>query len=904
MVRRIVPWLLVAGVVHAGGLPTHLEMGEVTLPIRVIDTPSGLRIVAEQDRSARRAAVVVVVDTGAADDPPGQEGLAHLVEHLGFRARVDGKHPFTDSLDLAGVGTWNAFTEHDLTTFYSLGATAALPASLRLEVARALDPLRGVDAATFDVEREVVRNELRQRDEQGTISAVGAELAAALYPTGHRYARPVIGTEASLSRLTLEAAREFVRERYQPHRMTLVVAGDLDLSQIGKLLEDNLPRTLLEDAPDGARVQGSRIATPPPVPDLPPGPRVRRIAGPADVPSLIIGWSLPQGFGKDGYLEQFAATVLEAFTSSAFDDDDVLALRTSLAREKSGSTLVLTVTLASGKNPEAAMDRVLDQVYRTWSGQGAWGDSVTLARGHQLQLNRLARFAVVDLARTAESLLDRSLGRARFTHLIGDPTYLRSELKAIGSLGAGEIPSFSYRWFDRGRARAVYVEPLGVSESSAGSIPAVFSSSIQRVAVPPDALERHIVPPGAETRTFRLPTGLEVVLATRRSAPLVAVTLTSRGGRSDAEPLGSAELVQLGAWVRDRRDTFESSTGLLSSRWTERGARVFQFRAANGNLENALATLARTVESLEGGAPDTGYHFWHKERLTKVFALPRQRAERELLRALYGSSPLGRVADPAELERLPSDGPGAWNKRTLTPRNSVLVVSGDLVPTEAQAAVERQLGSWNRPGDPLGELPLPPGSEGAEPRIIKSARPGARLTEVTLACAVRIHSESERAAFEVLGEDIRSRLHQTARTSLGASYGFGAKIVLERAVGELRVTGDVDERGLVRVLALTRHEAGQLGAATLPADRFDLARWRQGIRTTAQLEHADTLGWAIGADRLSGLPADAREQYGATLGRLTPEDVTRAAAQCRRTAVVQLLGEPAVLDRAVQSTGG
>jgi predicted Zn-dependent peptidase len=451
----------------------------------------------------------------------------------------------------------------------------------------------------------------------------------------------------------------------------------------------------------------------------------------------------------------------------------------------------------------------------------------------------------------------------------------------------------------------VYVEPLGVSASPAGSIPAVFSSSIQRVAVPPDALERNIVPPGAETRTFRLPTGLEVVLATRRSAPLVAVTLTSRGGRADAEPLGSAELVQLGAWVRDRRGTFESSTGLLSSRWTERGSRVFQFRAANGNLENALAMLARTVESLRGGGgPDVGYHFWHKERLTKLFALPRQRAERELLRALYGLSPLGRVADPAELERLPNDGPGAWNERTLTPQNSVLVVSGDLVPSEAQAAVERQLGSWNRPGDPLGELPLPPGAEGAEPRIVKSARPGARLTEVTLACAVRIHSETERAALEVLGEDIRSRLHQTARTSLGASYGFGAQVKLERAVGELRVTGDVDERGLVRILALTRHEAGQLGAATLPADRFDLARWRRGIRTTAQFEHADILGQEIGADRLSGLPADARERYGATLGRLTPDEVTRAAAQCRRTAVVQLLGEPAVLERAVQSTGG
>src|SRR5215831_15020367 len=117
MVRRIVPWLLMAGVARAGGLPTHMEMRDLALPVRVLATPSGLRVIAEQDRSAPRAVVVVVVDTGAADDPPGQEGLAHLVEHLAFRARLDGKHPYTDLLDLAGAGTWNASTTHDLTTY-------------------------------------------------------------------------------------------------------------------------------------------------------------------------------------------------------------------------------------------------------------------------------------------------------------------------------------------------------------------------------------------------------------------------------------------------------------------------------------------------------------------------------------------------------------------------------------------------------------------------------------------------------------------------------------------------------------------------------------------------------------------------------------------------------------------
>src|SRR5262249_25332437 len=192
---------------------------------------------------------------------------------------------------------------------------------------------------------------------------------------------------------------------------------------------------------------------------------------------------------------------------------------------------------------------------------------------------------------------------------------------------------------------------------------------------------------------------------------------------------------------------------------------------------------------------------------------------REIRQAVYGSSTLGRGADPAELERLPGGAWDAWSERTLNPKNSLLVVSGDLDPVQAEAAVQGQLGGWKSDGVVLGPLPAPPGDDREGPRIQKSARPGAKLTEITLACAAPVSSENDLAALQVLGEDLRTRLHQTARTNLGASYGFGSRVLLERGVGELRVLGDVDDRGLVRVLALARHEAAQLGVAALSPER-------------------------------------------------------------------------------------
>ena len=80
-------------------------------------------------------------------------------------------------------------------------------------------PLEGVTSEVFDTERQVVRNELLERDEQGVVTAVSNRLTAALFPTGHPYARPVIGTEASLSTLSLEDAQAFIKTHYPIERL-------------------------------------------------------------------------------------------------------------------------------------------------------------------------------------------------------------------------------------------------------------------------------------------------------------------------------------------------------------------------------------------------------------------------------------------------------------------------------------------------------------------------------------------------------------------------------------------------------------------------------------------------------------------------------------------------------------
>lgn len=155
--------LLLAGCFHAPPQP-GLRMQGVKLPLDAYRLPSGMQVIIEEDHASPVVGVVAVVAAGNADDPVGKEGLAHLVEHLTYRARPDGKLQRRALLDFAAAGDVNATTDPDDTVYWAFGPARSLEGLIRIEANRLADPLAHLDAATFEVERNVVLNELAQGD--------------------------------------------------------------------------------------------------------------------------------------------------------------------------------------------------------------------------------------------------------------------------------------------------------------------------------------------------------------------------------------------------------------------------------------------------------------------------------------------------------------------------------------------------------------------------------------------------------------------------------------------------------------------------------------------------------------------------------------------------------------------
>lgn len=205
------------------------------VPVTVDTLPNGLTLIVHEDHSAPTVTVNVWYHVGSGDEKPGRTGFAHLFEHLMFMGSEHAPYPLFDrSLEAAGASN-NGSTTTDRTNYYESGPANALPLMLWLEADRMGHLLPVMDAQKVDLQRDVVKNERRQSYENQPYGLASEAILAALYPAGHPYHFPVIGSMADLSAASLEDVQDFFRRYYAPNNATVVVAGDVKTAEVQRL---------------------------------------------------------------------------------------------------------------------------------------------------------------------------------------------------------------------------------------------------------------------------------------------------------------------------------------------------------------------------------------------------------------------------------------------------------------------------------------------------------------------------------------------------------------------------------------------------------------------------------------------------------------------------------------------
>jgi zinc protease len=171
---------------------------------------------------------------GSADETPGKSGLAHFLEHLMFKGTA--KHPageFSQTVLRVG-GNENAFTSTDYTGYFQRVPREQLPRMMEFEA----DRMTGLILKDENVlpERDVVLEEFNMRVANNPDARLTEQIMAALY-LNHPYGRPVIGWRQEIEKLDREDALAFYKRFYAPNNAILVIAGDVEPSEIRPLVE-------------------------------------------------------------------------------------------------------------------------------------------------------------------------------------------------------------------------------------------------------------------------------------------------------------------------------------------------------------------------------------------------------------------------------------------------------------------------------------------------------------------------------------------------------------------------------------------------------------------------------------------------------------------------------------------
>ncbi len=198
---------------------------------------NGLDVIIHQDNSVPVVTVGVMYHVGAKDEAPGRTGFAHFFEHLLFEGTKNIERGEWFNIVAANGGSNNANTTQDRTYYYETFPSNALELGLWMESERMLQPV--INQVGVDTQNEVVKEEKRSRIDNAPYGKI-------IYATGinkymfdkHPYKNSVIGTMDDLDAAKLDEFKAFFDKYYGPNNATLVVAGNLDLDNTKKMIED------------------------------------------------------------------------------------------------------------------------------------------------------------------------------------------------------------------------------------------------------------------------------------------------------------------------------------------------------------------------------------------------------------------------------------------------------------------------------------------------------------------------------------------------------------------------------------------------------------------------------------------------------------------------------------------
>ncbi len=198
--------------------------------------PNGLRIISDPMREARTVALGFWIAAGARSEAPGQEGLAHLLEHMAFKGtKQRTAAQLAMRIDAMG-GQMNAFTAAEYTAYCVCVLDRHLEEAFALLAEMLFESLW--DEQEIEKEKTVILQEYDMYED------TPEELIQDLYYQkvwpAHPLGRNILGSRASIEAFNGEKLRQFHAEHYHAGQLVVAAAGACTPGQLQQLSEKYL----------------------------------------------------------------------------------------------------------------------------------------------------------------------------------------------------------------------------------------------------------------------------------------------------------------------------------------------------------------------------------------------------------------------------------------------------------------------------------------------------------------------------------------------------------------------------------------------------------------------------------------------------------------------------------------
>ena len=319
--------------------------------------PNGLKAVLVPDTQAPVYAFQIWFNVGSRDEKLGKTGIAHLFEHLMFKATKNVEDGGFDRLITSLGGDSNAATWLDWTYYREEIPSGTLETIMKLEADRMVNLILNKDQV--ESERQVVLNERRFRVDNNPSGLVYETLYKLAF-SKHPYGWPTIGWEPDIKAITIEDTLKFYKTFYAPNNATIVIVGDFDpnkaLTLINKYFGSLPSQTIAERN----------------LPVEPPQELEKRgtIKQPVPTEKLVMGWHIPKVADPEHAAVQVMNLIL--FTGKSSRLYQVLVENLQLATEVGGwvaefadpGLLELEVTLREQHTTGEAEGVIYDEIER------------------------------------------------------------------------------------------------------------------------------------------------------------------------------------------------------------------------------------------------------------------------------------------------------------------------------------------------------------------------------------------------------------------------------------------------------------------------------------------------------------------------------------------------------------